>query len=75
MTKREDWETPEGGTNEVVARKLADLGLLMRETAHVDSEPPNPAFVERLKNDLLRAHWPTPETTMPTHDEDLTTSA
>jgi len=28
MTKHEDWETPEGGANEPMERKLADLGPL-----------------------------------------------
>ena len=52
MTKRKPWETPENGANEPLARKLADLGPLMRETADADNEPPDPAFLERLKDAL-----------------------
>ncbi len=69
MTKRKPWETPENGANEPLARKLADLGPLMRETADADNEPPDPAFLERLKDALLREHWPTLEDDAPKQDQ------
>ena len=58
MANREDWETPEAGVNEALARELADLGPLMRETSHAANEPPDPTFLQRLKNRLLPENPP-----------------
>jgi len=65
MTTHEDWETPEGGANEPMARKLADLGPLMHDIAEAVSEPPDPVAIKRIRDALLREHRPILEDNAP----------
>ncbi len=60
MTDHESHEMPEGDADQALARKLRDLGPLMRRTVQAEADPPDDAFLRNLWDRLAHEDVPGP---------------